>query len=97
MRSLHGTNRLLSLIVAATMISGCRFQSERSYQGEGRMTVLHRVPATAIKIDFDKFRMNLPSQHRYRIAGLPHSNYTYHVGLAVDQAIDYFYQSPDDW
>jgi hypothetical protein len=91
-RALGATTLLLILAFC-----GCGYGSERRYQGEGRLTVLHRVPATTMKIDFPDFQFDRPLHATYRVAGLPPSNYSYSVGLAVEGPIGRFLPTGSNW
>ena len=88
-----GAKTLLSVLA----FCGCGYGGEKAYQGEGRLTVLHRVPATAMKIDFPDFQFDKPLHATYRVAGLPPSNYSYSVGLAVEGPIERFLPTGSDW
>ena len=88
-----GATTLLSILA----LHACGYRGERSYEGEGRLTVIHRVPATALRVDFPDFQFNRPLHATYRVTGLPQSNYSYSLGLAVDGPIDRFLPTGANW
>src|SRR5262245_32738887 len=90
-------HRQALLLVSVLLLFGCGYGSEKGYHGAGRVTVIHRVPVTALKVDFPDFHLNKPFHVKYGIAGLPASNYTYAVGLAIDAPIDDLLPSWSRW
>jgi hypothetical protein len=95
------TSRTPFIASAATgfmaVLCGCGLGSERGYTGDGTLIVLHRLPVTAMKIDFPEFQLDQPFQAKYRVVGLPRSNYGYAIGLAVNLPINHFLPPDTGW
>ena len=90
--------RLTALVTVVLVLSGCEYGQEGSYSGDGVLEVLHRMPRTAIKIDFEEFQLDQAFHARYDVQGLPALHWDYFIGLAVDHDIAYFHtDSWPDW
>jgi len=85
------------LVVSVLTCCSCGLGSERAYKGDGKVTILRRVPVTAMKIDFPSFQLREPFHATYRVTGLPQSNYDYAVGLALGVPQDRVFATGRGW